>query len=109
MNGDGCQATLAILPKAYIGWNLDFSKDALSYRMGQSETGRDLGHVYTPKAEVVAQHRVRDAAAIVDRLWDMYREGTPKSIMNFGGILHEMCNFEEAREKCGQKEKVKKA
>ena len=87
--GAGCNALLAIIPGAYVGWARQFRQDRQAFAFGREgfEDGKGAFWVGDVAALKNADCRVDDAEAVITRLWDMYFEGEERSLVRFEDVV----------------------
>lgn len=92
----GTKALLAITPKAYLGWctELQDKPDEFTFARSSMEDGQ--GAWFVANLETLRKYQQGSAEAVLDRLWDMYFEGEPRSLVKFEDILRGVIEFHAA-------------
>ncbi|CAO1601275.1 hypothetical protein XANCAGTX0491_004941 [Xanthoria calcicola] len=86
-------ATLAITPKAYLGWHDDLSKKHT--RAGFVKTGWEdgAGAFLTANDNTLRGFQMGNAKEVVHKLRDMYFEGRPRSVIRFQEAINVIIEF----------------
>ena len=92
----GTKALLAITPKAYLGWctELQDKPDGFTFARSSMEDGK--GAWFEANHETLRMYQQDSVEAVLDRLWDMYYEGEPRSLVKFEHILLGLIEFHAA-------------
>lgn len=87
-------ATLAVVPKAYVGWIPQFQKDAKRFEF--SGQGFDDGlawHVTDHEILVENGCAMSNAEEVVAELWKMVFAGKERSLIKFEDLLRAIIDF----------------
>ena len=90
-------ATMAIVPKAYIGWVTQFQTDCKRFEF--SDQGFEDGLAWHVTDHEILQKNgcaVSTAEGVVAKLREMYFAGKERSIVKFEDLLRAMIDFHKA-------------
>ena len=90
-------ATLAIVPKAYVGWITQFLKDTKRFEF--TYQGFHDGEAYhTTNHKILVKNGCAKARAeeVVTELWDMAFAGKERSVIEFEDLLRAIIDFSAA-------------
>ena len=93
-NDSGCMATLAIVPKAYVGWINQFQTDAKRFEFtGQGFEDGQAWHVTDHEILVRNGCAKSNAEEVVTELWKMAFAGKERSLIWFEDLLKAIIDF----------------
>ncbi|KAL9016283.1 MAG: hypothetical protein Q9185_006356 [Variospora sp. 1 TL-2023] len=74
------RATLLIMPQAYLGWHAQLSENHVSREFQGSGWQDGKGAYLIADEGTLEKHRAGDGHAIIQRLWQMFFAGVPRSL-----------------------------
>ena len=90
-------ATLAIVPKAYVGWITQFQKDAKRFEFtGQGFDDGQARHITDHEILVRNGCAKSNAEEVVTELWKMVFAGKGRSLIKFEDLLRAIIGFSTA-------------
>ncbi|KAL8883030.1 MAG: hypothetical protein Q9198_000068 [Flavoplaca austrocitrina] len=72
----GCKAVLAVVPKVYLGWHSALRAN-----------GQDTSSWYSVDEERLKEEQCASGEEVVNKLWDMFFENRPGSLIHLDSIL----------------------
>ncbi|KAI4264632.1 MAG: hypothetical protein L6R42_000272 [Xanthoria sp. 1 TBL-2021] len=86
-------ATLAITPKAYLGWHNELSKNATDRGFVKSGWEDSAGAFLTADDKTLEGFKMDNAKEVVQKLRGMYFEGRPRSVIRFQEAIDGIIDF----------------
>ncbi|KAL8867167.1 MAG: hypothetical protein Q9174_005834, partial [Haloplaca sp. 1 TL-2023] len=86
----GCKAKLAIVPKAFVGWNQHFQEKAAKFYVYRDHP--DPFYLLTPSE--VAHFQVDNAEMVIERLDSMFCNAIPNALIRFKALLNGIIEYD---------------
>ncbi|KAL8837176.1 MAG: hypothetical protein Q9170_002637 [Blastenia crenularia] len=88
------RATLALVPKAYVGWHRQFSEKCALRGFQRYSWGDAMGAHLAVSPAKLKEWRAPNAKTIVQRFWEMYFEGEPRSLVKLQDLIDGVSKME---------------
>lgn len=81
------------MPKAYLGWCSELQEKPRGFAIVGPNMEDGLGAWFVAGDETLKKYRQGSADDVVGKLWNMYYQGEPRSLVKFERILEGLIEF----------------